>query len=184
VARVVRRVVHGRRVGEAGKKHQSESEEKGYDGNRTDILRGAGLNLGRYGCGHAVLQLPLAIPCRPSRKDTARARNSARRSVLPGIPARSGKIIRWQVSWLTGPCSTPPSRPRIGQWLVGCRSPLTVAGAATASVPIGYASPSSHLIRRVARLGETIQTNLSDIGPRSQDLLRRLRRGQGRVVRP
>src|SRR3546814_4388862 len=47
--------------------------------------------------------------------------------------------------------------PESGQWLAGCRSPLTVAGAATVSVPIGYASPCSHFIRRVVRLGETIR---------------------------
>jgi len=54
----------------------------------------------------------------------------------------------------------PPSRPLAGQWRFGYRSPLTVAGAATVSVPDGYASPCSLFIRRAFSLAEPSPASL------------------------
>src|SRR5690606_8543138 len=97
-------------------------------------------------------------------------------------PARREYTYRWPVSWLAGRRFTPPSRPGSDQWLVGCRSPLTVAGAATASVPIGYASPCSHFIRRAVRTGGTIGATLGGTAASPQQALRpgvgRKRRGR------
>ena len=67
---------------------------------------------------------------------------------LPAHPVRFEFQVRWQVSWLAGLGFALPSR-LITSGIVRRRSPLTVAGAATVSVPIGYASPCSLFISGV-----------------------------------
>src|SRR3546814_665740 len=110
---------------------------------------------------HEILQLPGTIQIRLSRKDNCTARGN-RHAILPSRATPPGVSKnpdgRSPGSRVSAPLRLPG--PKSGQWLAGCRSPLTVAGAATVSVPIGYASPCSHFIRRVVRLGETIGQQL------------------------
>ncbi len=65
-------------------------------------------------------------------------------------PRIKGRVTdKRQVSWLTGRGRCSPSQHQAGwrQWLAkNIHSPFTVAGAATVSVPDGYASPCSLFI--------------------------------------
>jgi hypothetical protein len=100
--------------------------------------------------------------------------------------------MRWQVSWLAGQCSLPPSRPVAwGQISValGKRSPLTVAGAAVGLYPIASRRrmrttfPHRSLVRERPSKGgsTTLRPHIVNGNP-APGAVKRLRAGPRRTI--
>ena len=125
-------------------------------------------------------------PVSRSRYDSWSGIVSIRHGALPEFPRR---VRGWSaMAGLLARGSSPvPRLPgRSGQWRAlalagmahGGGSPLTVAGAATESVPDGYASPCSHLIRGSRSRRRNHRSSFSGIrGPVERDASRWPSRG-------
>lgn len=114
--------------------------------------------MGRH--GHPFRASPLVTMDRSLDGRSPGSRTSRRSSAFPPRPFG---LRQWHGAGATRrPAETLKKRPGDD------RHPLTVAGAATVSAPIGSSSPCSLLIPRARRRGETVATSLRGRSRRRQ----------------